>query len=128
MKDQCPNCGHRFGLTGAPFAQPPGKSRPAYYCPECGIQLTRSDATVERIAAYIGYGALLIAGGMTLWNLVGERGNTGQTWLTVLYVLAIAGIGTHLVYGFTRQHYLAQAVAGDTSSDERAPRPDQPAD
>ena len=77
MKDQCPNCGHRFGLTGAPFALPPGQSRAAYYCPECGSQLQRIDSAVERVAAYVGYGALLIASGVTLWNLIGEPGDDG---------------------------------------------------
>ena len=54
----------------------------------------------------------LIASGATLWNRLGEPGNGDQTWILVLYALAIAGIGMHLFFGFTRQHYRVETAAG----------------
>ena len=128
MKDHCPNCGHKFGLTGAPFALPPGQRKPAYYCPACGSQLRRIDSTVERVAAYLGYGALLGVCAVALWNLIGETGDTDRPWMKILYVSAIAGIGIHLVYGFVRQHYVADTGDGETAADMEPGESRDPAD
>ena len=115
MKDKCPSCGHTFGFRGAPFNLPPKGSRrrkPEYYCPECGSQLQRVEVRPERLAAIVGYGAMLVASAGSLWNLLELSVKVDRDWLLVFYSLTVLGIGVNIAYTIARQHYVARDESG----------------
>ena len=117
MKDHCPQCGHRFGFRGAPFTMPPKGSeqrRPDYHCPACGSRLCRVEAPFERLAAWIGYVALLVASAGMLWRLLEVRVKPPGDWLLALYGAAVVAIGINLFFSISRQHFVLAEPPGDS--------------
>ena len=102
-------CGHRFGFKGAPFTLPAkgsGRRRPEYRCPACNSRLRRIEAPLERLAAWVGYVALLAASAGMLWHLLEVQVKPSRDWLLALYGVAIVAIGINLVFSLGRQHFV----------------------
>ncbi|MDJ0740498.1 MAG: hypothetical protein QNJ91_12325 [Gammaproteobacteria bacterium] len=119
MRDRCPQCGHRFGVRGAPFTLPAKgvrPRRPRYLCPACSVRLRRIEAPLERFSAWVGSIALLAASAGMLWYLLEVAVKPSRGWLLALYAIAVAALAVNLLFGLTRQHFVVDAE----------PAPDQP--
>lgn len=116
LKDACPNCGARIGLSG-PHAE---KTMTRWNlrmlvhlsCPACGAPLQYVRSRAETAAELVGSLGLFCASAGAIWRQLSLEGGPPWALVLALYGIAIVAYAIRLVQHVRRQHYVL-AVAAD---------------
>ncbi|MCP3866893.1 MAG: hypothetical protein GY703_02115 [Gammaproteobacteria bacterium] len=68
--------------------------------------MRRVETPLERLAARIGYIAMVAACTGLLWQVLDVPVKPSRDWLVALYGVAVVGIGINIVFSIIRQHFV----------------------